>query len=55
MSIGYLLTFLGAYSRRSTASVRGRRRKRDIVHVTTAEPLSKRAKRRARGKGKGRK
>lgn len=55
MSIGYLMAFLGAYSRRSTAPVRGLRRKRDIVHVTSPEPLSRRAKRRARGKSKGRK
>ncbi|WP_446653073.1 hypothetical protein [Blastomonas sp.] len=54
MSIGYLLAVMAEHAR-STKPARAPRRRRDIVHVITPEPLGKRAKRRARGKSKGRK
>ena len=54
MSFDLLIAVLGALSPRPPKARRARAA-RDIVHVTAPEPLGKRAKRRARGKSKGRK
>lgn len=48
----FLTAFLRALCHKPEPA-RRQRRPRDIVHVTSSEPLGKRAKRRARGKRKG--